>query len=69
MLCREFDECEIDVDVRRSNRDVSIFERSSKLGQRCRRSTESESIGNDDNDDCGLLWPDAIEPPFCHGSK
>lgn len=53
---------------RRSNSVVSILERSSELDERCRRSTESDGGGSEDIDD-GLLRPDAIEPPFCHGSK
>lgn len=45
-----------------------MFNRSSALGQRCRRKTDSDRAGNDDTD-AVLLRPEPIEPPLCHGSK
>lgn len=63
LLCRDVEVCD-----RFSNKFVSILDNSSSLGARCRRNTESDNGINDDIDD-GLLKPDAVEPPFCHGSK
>lgn len=61
-LLREVDDDDCD---RFSNKFPLMFVKSSKLEARWRLLTDSESNGNDDNDD-GLLSEAA---PFCHGSK
>lgn len=49
-----------------SNRAVSMLDKSSELGVRCRRCTDGDKNGIDEEADEGLLISD---PPLCHGSK